>query len=101
MGKVHQTMEELFPASIRIDGKVYPAAYVGGRGEQEAEDGGFVDRIDCAFRVSKSVLSKAPRIGSVLYYQQEDGEWLELSVRITPPRPHETEHYIGCVDADA
>jgi hypothetical protein len=97
MGRVDKTLNDLFPAVIRIAGKSYACTGVGGSAALEfLSDGGQAPAGTRFFRLEKSILSTRPETGTQIKWLQSPSSEVDFTLIDCPDRPHETAWVLQC-----
>jgi len=97
MGRVDQTLTDLFPATITIGEDEYACTCVGGDASlQYLEDGGQAPAGMRFFRLSKADLATRPETGTLVTWDASPTGETEFTVMDSPDRPHETSWVLRC-----
>lgn len=102
MARAEETMQALFPATVKIGGVTYAATGVGGSAKDEYVDGGKVYEGVRFFRILKSALADRPADGTPLEWLTANGAALPVGMRAkfkilrVPDRPQEVAWELPC-----
>ena len=101
MSRVDQTLNDLFPAVVRIGGLNYQGTGVGGAAALEyIEDGGQAPTGTRFFRIQKNILATRPEVGSLIEWVSSPASVTRFTLISCPDRPHETSWVLHCEPRD-
>jgi len=101
MGRVDESLGDLFPATLRIAGQNYQATGVGGSAAMEyLEDGGQAPTGMKFFRLSKAIFADRLESGARIHWLATPASQVALTVIDCSDRPHETSWVLRCLPSD-
>jgi len=101
MSRADHTLEELFPATLRIAGLDYACTGVGGSAMLEyLAEGGQAPAGTKVFRLRKTLMATRPETGTLVQWIDSPGSVTRLTVIDSPDRPHESSWVLRCAPTD-
>lgn len=94
--RVDETLRDVFPCSISIQGKIVAASGPGGRAVSDYEDAGQDFSYRFPFRVAAAELTAPLKVGDSVDWIVSPTKTLRLEIMELPERPHESTLAFTC-----